>query len=229
MWSHRSQAASRSNPAVKRGSGCAVLCLSVLLCACDSSGEPVPAVPVGQLNNALPSEAVRTTALSWGSALLGLIPERGDPSTPSLVRVRKAFEACISTGQAAQDARCDLRGPSRAAGDGPTVAVKIDPSGAEARVVRLSACCSSDTDFFQPFRTEPVILTELICSELTFVASETVKAFRVTSPGKRDFVYAIGSRSTPAGRHVEMSMWLSPLEPGDECSSLAGAHGNSAG
>jgi len=165
-----------------------------------------------------------TEAVGWGPKLLSLIPERGDGFTPSLASVQAAFKDCGIGAERALRGRCDLSARAPTSPSAPSVRMEIVASGREARAIRLTACCAADKDFFRPIETEAVIRTELICPELTIVSSETVQAFRVSSAGKRDFVYAKGSRTTPDGRLVDLTMFLTPIEQTDECSSLAGTH-----
>ena len=198
------------------------LTLGLMLSACDGGREQASGDPADPLVNTQRQSSDETQSRGWGPLLLGLVPERGDQSAPSLARVRDALKDC---GQPSGEAgRCDLLGRGPALPGAPSVSFEIDSTSGDALAIRLSACCSADPDFFRPIGDEAVILTELICSELTIVSSETVKAFRVSSPGKRDFIFARGSRTTPTGGRVDLTMMLSPVEQIDECPSLAAAH-----
>ena len=203
--------------------GVLTLILSVSLSACDGKdGRNF----VGSAD-LVQTEQQKSPALDrkgWGPILLGLVPERGDQSTPSLSTIRAAFKDCGIKQEGVLNGRCDLSGGAPSSPDAPSVGIEIDSPGGQARAIRLSACCSADENFFQPIEGESVIRTELICPELTIVSSETVQAFRVSSSGKRDFVYARGSRTSAAGRRADLTVLLSPVELSDECSSLAAAH-----
>lgn len=204
----------------------AALGLAVLVGACERQVDKVSADPATLAIDAGRAVETSASAPSWGTVLLGFVPERGDLSIPPLARIRGALKACIDDSQTGEG-KCGLSGPSPAAADAASVRVRLDGAGADARVVRLSACCSADPEFFSPFQNQPVIRTELICSEMTFDASESVKAFRVVSPGKRDFVYAVESRSMPSGLRVDLTMLLSPVESGEECVAISSAHAQS--
>lgn len=178
------------------------------------------------------AEVARPTSLQpkadgWGPKLLSLIPERGDVSTPSLEAIQAAFKECGMGAERALRGRCDLAARAPSSPSAPLVRIAIVTVGGEARALRLTACCAADNDFFRPIAAESVIRTELICPELTIVSSEMVQAFRVSSTGRRDFIYAKGSRTTPQGRMVDLTVILSPVEQADECSLLAGAHNSS--
>ena len=211
-------------PRLKRNTAALALLISVSLTACDgkqaqdsSQARDLLARPAQQKSGDLQQKG-------WGPMLLSLVPERGDQSTPSTATVRAAFKSCGITHDGPPSGRCDLLGGLASSPGAPSASVVIDSSGNEAEAVRISACCSSDENFFRPIQNQPIIRTELICPELTIVSSETVQAFRVSSTGKRDFVYARGSRTTTAGRRVDLTLILAPIEPSDECSSLAAAH-----
>lgn len=199
-----------------------VLCVS--LPACDRQGEADPPPKLLQTEQRKSSEAERT---GWGPALLSLVPERGDDTTPSLATIRDAFKECGLKKHGPLVGRCDLSGVSPASPSALSVGIEIEASGDEARAIRLSACCSADENFFRPIEEESVIRTELICPELTIVSSETVKAFRVSSTGKRDFIYAKGTRTSAAGGRVDLTLLLSPIDRSDECLSLRAAHAGS--
>ena len=203
--------------------GVLALVLSVSLSACDGK-DGQNFVDSADLVQTKQQKSPALDRKGWGPILLGLVPERGDQSTPSLVAIRGAFKDCGIKQEGMLNGRCDLSGGAPSSPDAPSVGIEIDSSGGYARAIRLSACCSTDDNFFRPIERESVIRTELICPELTIVSSETVQAFRVSSSGKRDFVYARGSRTTAAGRRADLTVLLSPVELSDECSTLAAAH-----
>lgn len=203
--------------------------LCIRLCACDGRSEQTITEPAGALPETGPPGRGAARPQGWGAMLLGLIPERGDQSVPSVARVREALGECVAEQPGPAAGRCDLLGRAPSAPGAPSVGVQIDRAGSNAAAVRLSACCSSDPNFFRPIQDAPVVRTELMCPEMTIVSSDTVQAFRVSSPGKRDFVYAKGSRTTAAGGRIDLTILLSPVDQSDECSTLAEAHAKITG
>ena len=165
--------------------------------------------------NRASQSAVEQSQQGWGARLVAVFPGREDDHLPSVAALQKALAPCAGPGR-----RCDLTARP-VAGGGPSVAVAVDSLGGTARSVTLTACCSDEADFFRPFESLPVIRTALICPELTIAASDPVQAFRISSPGKRDFAYTSSTRASAEGRAIIVTVHFAPFEPGAECDMLS--------
>jgi hypothetical protein len=160
----------------------------------------------------------------WGERLLSLVPSRDDPSLPKLPLARAAFSDCQPTGAQSMSMQCNLHGgPSSQAPAESSLNVQLRTQGGRVSGISLTACCSDDVAAFRPILSSQVLGSELLCSALTFVASDSVHAYRVSAPGKQDFVYMRTERATPEGRTVNLLLLLQPIEPGDECTALQDA------
>ncbi|QNN67119.1 hypothetical protein H9L13_10870 [Sphingomonas lutea] len=159
-------------------------------------------------------------AKGWGAKILSLVPDRNSIALPSASTVKSTFRACALRGIDKLEGRCNLDAEAAVEG-APAVRIAIFLSEEGAKALHLQACCSDDDEFFKPIAGQAVLRSELFCSELTITASESVQAFRVTAPGKRDFLYSRQEQGLPEGRAIIQKVLLTAVEPGDECSALA--------
>ena len=86
--------------------------------------------------------------------------------------------------------------------------------------MRLISCCSGVPD---PFAKSTVIKTEIMCPEMTIVASDLARVFRVSAAGKRDFVYSLMSRQTAGQQTTSSTVHLGAVAPGEECAAIVGS------
>ena len=202
-----------------------VLLFLVLALLSGCRGAPENSVTAAQRgetgDGALSSTAAKR---DWGARLLSLVPSRDDPSLPSLSLARRAFSDCLTKGPQSTSMQCSLdRGQSSQAPGAGTITVQMHLQGGRVDRVFVTDCCSEEAMSFRPILTEQVLGSELLCPGFTFVASDSVHAYRVAAPGKRDFVYVRTERMTAEGSSVSLMLVLQPIDPGDECAALSDA------
>jgi hypothetical protein len=161
---------------------------------------------------------------SWGDAALNLIPARSGIASTSEAQIKTQFAEChfgsVSTASRLGDCPADKMIPERPAGL-DKLQIQILPGGDAAPAMRLVACCSKDSP--QPLKGQLVIRAERLCPEVTLVASQSAHVYRVSAPGKRDFVQAEISYGTDDKKVVGHTILLTPSEVGSECSDIVAA------
>lgn len=201
----------------------AIFVISALVASCggsDGPGHDPGSSREGPGGNA---NAIAAAPASWGEMLLELIPGKLDSNPVSAETVRATLTNCAfgRDGAAAFQADCSAVGTSQA--PGVAVRVVIGKTDGPVAAVRLTACCGDGDEFFQPLANERIIRTELMCPEITIVASDSAKTFRISAPGKRDVLYLAISNVVPTGKSVSHTFLLAPGEGENECAALASA------
>ncbi|WP_118857267.1 hypothetical protein [Sphingomonas mesophila] len=191
---------------------CAALIALAAVAACgESSGDdqlaPLERGDRSQVGQRSPDRG------GWGERLLSIVPARSETGLPTVDSLQRALAPC-GPGQSP----CNL---AARPGDGPTVKVTMDATSQGVRTVALAACCSDQPDFFSPLESLALIRTTLFCPELTIAASQPVEAFRVSAPGRRDFVYTTATESTPAGQSITFTAHFATIETGKECKAIS--------
>jgi len=196
--------------------------LALLLCAC-GSGDPVRSEATATKTS---SEAVqgRKAPADWGSAMLSLVPDRVDDRAATLADVTDAFSACTVDQPGGRSGSCPVE---RLVPSAPVsfkqLRYKLLAGDAGVRAIRFVACCGNNLP--DPLAGQDVIRREKFCPDLTLVASQSARVYRISSPGKRDFVTA--GRASGAGdsnlEAVTHTILLEPVEDGSECDALKSA------
>jgi hypothetical protein len=118
--------------------------------------------------------AASAAAAGLSDQLLALAPGRFDEQPLTADAARSALRSC-SFGP-------EFAGECRQA-DGTPLQAAVQ--GGDPLLVRLWQDGRSDLDVLAG---ASAIRSEMLCPELTLMASESARAFRVTAPGKKDFV-----------------------------------------
>ena len=193
-----------------------------LLAACSESNSNV-AIPEEARASSLATSAA-SGPTSWGEAILNFVPSRSDSAITSEAEVKAQFAACRfgSSGIALRMGECPAEQliPNRPRSI-DKLQIQISSDGDTVPAMRLIVCCSDGGR--QPFEDESVIRAEKLCPEVTLVASQSAHVFRISAPGKRDFVHAMISHGAGTQKVVSHTILLAPSEAGSECSNIVAA------
>lgn len=210
--------ARQKRPTLARSFRIAIACFAVAACGSvdQVSGNDVPGETSAVADEDVPQE--------WGAILMSLVGDRTNQSPPTIDQVKRAFSAAceFGSGDGAVSALCKPVGVVDAAPQSfRDLRLQLLNQGPEVRAVRMTACCGSDLP--DPLATQSVIRAEKLCPEITLVASQSAHVFRVSAPGKRDFVLGTIGHADGENRSTSHTLLLTPAEDGSECADLIAA------
>jgi len=175
----------------------------------------------GEEPAATPPEIKTDTAIAQTAArplptrLLELVPAREEDSAPPAGDVRALLPEChfadAGTGPEARGS-CDVTVEGKPA----TIEARLHVTGEQASALRLST--PNGANLGAP-GGRSTLRSELLCPDVTLVASASIQVYRVSTPGKRDLVY-LESRD-PAGGEASLILLLNPVASGAECAAIA--------
>jgi len=192
-----------------------ILVLSAAVLLLPGCGEEPAAAPRENKTDTTIAQAAGATARPLAARLLELAPAREEDSAPAAGHVQALLPECLfADAGLGPEARgsCDLT----VGGERATIEARLHVAGEQATALRLAAPHGA---VLSPPGGQSTLRSELLCRDLTLVASASTQVHRISAPGKRDLVY-VESRD-PAGGEASLILLLSPVAPGAECAAIA--------